>query len=50
MLAAVYKSTEIFMVQDRSEDYQDTWDFLDRRVEDLGKAGKALRNVSVVNP
>ena len=46
MLAGVYKSTEIFMLQDKSEDFQDTWAFLDRRVEDFGTLGKALRNVS----
>ena len=33
MLAAVYKSTELSMIQDKSEDYRNTWEFLDRRIE-----------------
>ena len=49
MLGAVYKSTEIFMVQDKSEDFQETWEFLDRRVQDLSKVGKAMRNVSSIH-
>ena len=43
MLAGIYKSTEIYMLQDKSEDFQDTWEFLDRRVEDVSKLGKKLR-------
>jgi len=34
-LAAVMAATEVFMVQDTSEGYKDTWDFLDRRLKDL---------------
>lgn len=34
-LAAVYTSTEVFLLQDKSENYSDTWQFLDRRFEDL---------------
>jgi len=34
-LAAVYTSTEVFMVQDKSDGFKDTWGFLDRRLEDL---------------
>jgi len=34
-LAAVYTSTEVFLLQDKSEGYSDTWQFLDRRFEDL---------------
>lgn len=34
-LAAVYGSTELFMVQDKSEDFKNTWQFLDRRFQDL---------------
>ena len=44
MLAGIYKSTEIYMLQDKSEDFQDTWEFLDRRVEDVSKFGKTLRS------
>jgi ubiquinone biosynthesis protein COQ9 len=34
LLAAVYCSTELYMVQDNSVDFQDTWKFLRRRFED----------------
>ncbi|KAH9490973.1 hypothetical protein Btru_032366 [Bulinus truncatus] len=38
-VAGVYKSTEIYMVQDKSSDLQYTWDFLDRRLVDLQSFG-----------
>jgi ubiquinone biosynthesis protein COQ9 len=38
-LAAVYKSTEIYMVQDKSPNLTDTWAFLDNRLGDLQKFG-----------
>lgn len=44
-LAGVYKSTEIYMLQDRSENYENTWQFLDRRLKDLTTFGKVTRNV-----
>nr|XP_022292563.1 ubiquinone biosynthesis protein COQ9, mitochondrial-like isoform X2 [Crassostrea virginica] len=44
-LAAVYKSTEIYMLQDSSEDYLDTWCFLENRLEDVVKAGHLARNI-----
>ncbi|XP_028410168.1 ubiquinone biosynthesis protein COQ9-B, mitochondrial-like [Dendronephthya gigantea] len=34
-LAAIYGVTELYMLQDRSEDFQDTWMFLDRRFQDI---------------
>ncbi|KAI8140526.1 rpsU-divergently transcribed protein [Fennellomyces sp. T-0311] len=41
-LAAVYTSTELFMTQDRSADYAETFRFLDRRLEQVAQveAGK----------
>lgn len=44
-LAALYKATEVYMVQDKSEDFMNTWNFLDRRMEDLGNVGKLARSV-----
>jgi len=35
LLAGVFSSTEIFMLQDTSENFQETWKFLDRRFEDI---------------
>lgn len=43
-LGVLYKSTEVYMIQDKSEDFIDSWNFLDRRLEDLKNAGKLLRN------
>ena len=34
-LAAVMAATDLFMLQDNSPDFQDSWSFLDRRLEDL---------------
>ena len=34
------------MLQDKSEDWTDTWEFLDRRLSDLAKFGKNVRSVS----
>ena len=34
-LGAVMAATDVFMLQDKSEDFRDTWDFLDRRLDDL---------------
>ena len=45
-LAALYKSTELYMLQDSSPEQQDTWFFLNRRMEDLSKAGKCIKEVS----
>lgn len=33
VLGAVYKSTEFHMIQDRSQDFEQTWEFLDRQME-----------------
>lgn len=29
----VYKATELSMIQDKSDDFKETWEFLDRRIE-----------------
>ncbi|EFX71430.1 hypothetical protein DAPPUDRAFT_255763 [Daphnia pulex] len=46
VLAAVYKSTELSMMQDKSEDFRSTWEFLDRRIEDVRK-GIAMAGGSI---
>ena len=33
-LGGIYKATELYMLQDYSEDYKNTWLFLRRRLED----------------
>lgn len=39
-VAAVYGMTELFMLQDESPDFTETWAFLDRRLADLEKMGE----------
>lgn len=42
-LAGVYVATELYMLNDRSADFQDTWDFLKRRLNDA-QAAKAAKD------
>lgn len=42
-LMGVYAATEVFMTQDQSTDFRDTWAFLDRRLEDVAMLGKGYR-------
>ncbi|KAK4295091.1 hypothetical protein Pmani_032324 [Petrolisthes manimaculis] len=48
LLAAVYKSSELCMLQDKSDDFQDTWDFMHRRLSDVHNVGKCFREVDGV--
>ncbi|PSN31729.1 Ubiquinone biosynthesis protein COQ9, partial [Blattella germanica] len=36
-LAGIYKMTELYMIQDKSADFKDTWQFLGRRIEDVSQ-------------
>lgn len=31
-MAGVYKATELYMIQDKSNEFRDTWTFLNRRL------------------
>lgn len=42
LLASIYKTTELFMLQDESEGHKETWAFLDRRMEDVAWLGKTI--------
>ncbi|XP_067946717.1 ubiquinone biosynthesis protein COQ9-A, mitochondrial-like [Watersipora subatra] len=44
-LAFIYKTTELFMLQDKSHDFEETWKFLDRRFEDVGMVGGTISAV-----
>lgn len=35
MLANVYKATELYMLQDTSEDHKNTWLFLNRQIKEV---------------
>ena len=37
-----FQTTELFMLQDKSEDFYETWQFLDRRFEDVGVVGNTI--------
>jgi ubiquinone biosynthesis protein COQ9 len=45
VLTAVYASTELFLLSDHSDCFQDTWAFLDRRVDETIALGELPRNV-----
>ena len=38
-------STEVFLVQDTSPDFQETWSFLQRRMKDANNFSKASKEV-----
>ncbi|XP_060066153.1 ubiquinone biosynthesis protein COQ9, mitochondrial-like [Ylistrum balloti] len=48
-LAGVYKSTEIYMIQDKSANLQDTWEFLDNRIDNLVTFGECARSAKKVS-
>ncbi|RUS80095.1 hypothetical protein EGW08_012141 [Elysia chlorotica] len=43
-LFGIYKSTEIYMLQDKSTDKENTWAFLDRRLNDLQSIAAAKKS------
>lgn len=47
LLAGVYTSTELYMTQDKSQDFQETWKFLDRRLQDVAFVGRTVSEVSI---
>jgi ubiquinone biosynthesis protein COQ9 len=46
LLAAVYGSTVLFWLNDRSEGCSATWDFLDRRIEDVMQVPKIQAKIT----
>ncbi|KAJ9582258.1 hypothetical protein L9F63_003387 [Diploptera punctata] len=42
-LAGIYKMTELYMIQDKSTDFEDTWQFLGRRIEDASHVNEYLQ-------
>ncbi|KAJ1953823.1 ubiquinone biosynthesis protein COQ9 [Linderina pennispora] len=45
-LAAAYVATEMYMCEDKSPDHAHTWRFLNRRIEEMGKADKLSQGVA----
>jgi ubiquinone biosynthesis protein COQ9 len=57
LLAAVWTSTFLFWLEDRSDGFRDSWAFLDRRIGDVmqigalrARVGDALRSLGRLNP
>ncbi len=46
LLAGVYSSTLMYWLNDDSKEHHSTWEFLDRRIEDVLKAGNFMRKFS----
>lgn len=46
ILTGIYASTELFMLNDKSLDYQETWAFLDRRVDETIQLGEVPQNLN----
>jgi ubiquinone biosynthesis protein COQ9 len=52
LLAGVYSATLLYWLEDRSEGQERTWDFLDRRIEEVvrvgGRLGKTLKRLESI--
>ncbi|XP_033340744.1 ubiquinone biosynthesis protein COQ9, mitochondrial [Megalopta genalis] len=46
VLAGIYKTTELYMLQDNSEDHKQTWSFLERRIKDATQIHSILTTTS----
>ncbi len=46
LLAGVFSATTLYWLNDYSEDFRDTWDFLDRRIDDVMRIGRATSNLT----
>ncbi|XP_018559170.1 ubiquinone biosynthesis protein COQ9, mitochondrial isoform X2 [Lates calcarifer] len=44
-LTGIYNTTELVMVQDSSPDFQDTWNFLDNRIQDVVNMATTAKQV-----
>jgi ubiquinone biosynthesis protein COQ9 len=45
LLAGVYSATVLYWLDDRSEGFQNTWSFLDRRIADVMRVPQALGSI-----
>lgn len=46
MLAGIYNTTELVMMQDSSPDFEDTWHFLENRINDAMNVGHTAKQVA----
>lgn len=45
VLAGIYNTTELVMMQDSSPDFEDTWHFLENRINDAMNLGHTAKQV-----
>lgn len=45
VLAGIYNTTELVMMQDSSPDFEDTWRFLENRINDAMNMGHTAKQV-----
>ncbi len=50
LLAAVWSSTLLYWLDDKSEDHEATWAFLDRRIADVMKVPRAIQRLRAAVP
>lgn len=48
-LTGIYNTTELVMLQDSSPDFQDTWNFLDNRIQDVVNMATTVKQVITLN-
>lgn len=44
-LTGIYNTTELVMLQDSSPDFEDTWNFLDNRIQDVVNMASTAKQV-----
>ena len=44
IVSKIYVATELFMLQDKSNEHEATWEFLDRRIDNVLAIGKVLNS------
>ena len=42
LVGGIYTAAEVFLVQDTSADFRETWDFVERRLDGLGDVSTTL--------
>ncbi|XP_043289966.1 glomulin-like [Venturia canescens] len=50
VLAGIYKTTELYLLQDSSEDHMKTWEFMERRIEDAVQINRVVSVTSDLPP
>ncbi|XP_035722202.1 ubiquinone biosynthesis protein COQ9, mitochondrial-like [Vespa mandarinia] len=50
VLAGIYKTTELYMLQDNSNDHEHTWNFLKRRIDEADQLHRIISATSDLQP